>query len=109
MIAMKTFYTLILVLLAGTAYGQSNLPDCKHYAGQIDFRGRCFGTYIYNTNDQFKGSKYVGEFSGSSFDGQGTLFRVDGSIWLGEWKSDKPHGKFIEYRADGSIEGGSHD
>ena len=99
---MKAICTLIFVLLAGTAYGQSKLRPCAGLDKTL--WGSCFGTFIYNANNQLKGSKYVGEFNGPSFDGQGTLFRVDGSIGLGEWKSDKPHGKFIEYRADGSIE-----
>ena len=99
---MKTLFALIISLLAGTAYGQSKLLPC---VGQDKtLWGSCFGTFIYSANNQLKGNKYVGEFSGQIFDGQGTLFRNDGSIGLGEWKGDKPHGKFIEYRADGSIE-----
>ena len=99
---MKTLYTLILVLLAGTAYGQSKLPACQ--GSDMLYWYTCFSTYFFRSNDQFKGSKYVGEFNNGKFNGQGILFRADGRIELGEWKSDKPNGRFIEYRADGSIE-----
>ena len=56
----KAIYTLILILMAGTAYGQSNLPA---WQGSDDSKwSYCFGTYT-ETQGSWKGDKYVGEFS----------------------------------------------
>ena len=57
---MKAFYTLILVVLAGTAYGQSNLPTCQ--GNDASKWSNSFGTYT-ETQGSWKGDKYVGEFS----------------------------------------------
>lgn len=81
---MKILYTLILFLLAGSAYGQSNLPAC-----QGDDRTQwhnCFGTTFFGNE------KYVGQFKKGKPDGQGTYNWIDG---------EKYEGNFIE----GKIEG----
>ena len=44
---MKTFYTLILFLLAGTAYGQSNLPACK--GSDVARWSNCVGSWTAQT------------------------------------------------------------
>ena len=121
---MKNFYILILVLLTGAAYGQSNLPACQgsdvsswsnctgedtgiggsQYKGEF-LNGKRHGFGVVNVlHPDFKGDKYVGEFKDGTFHGQGTYFRADGRIGLGEWVEDKPSGRFIEYRADKTLE-----
>jgi len=60
---MKTLYTLILVLLAGTAYGQSQLPACQ--GSNFSQWHNCFGNLI-----DASGDKYLGEFKNGTFNGQ---------------------------------------
>jgi hypothetical protein len=93
---MKAIYTLILVLLAGTAYGQSNLPECQ--GSDTSKWNNCFGTEVQAL------ATFFGEWKDGKRHGQGITYRPNGSIWLGEWQRNKLHGKFIEYRTDGSIE-----
>ena len=50
---MKAFYTLILVLMAGTAYGQSNLPACQ--GSDTSNFSNCFGENAKNDRHQYKG------------------------------------------------------
>ena len=50
---MKAFYTLILVLLSGTAYGQGNLAACQ---GNDVFKwSNCIGEETINDRHQYKG------------------------------------------------------
>ena len=63
---MKAFYTLILVLLAGAAYGQSNLPECPKDVNSN--WTNCFGAFI-----NIIGDKYLGEFVNNAYNGQGIL------------------------------------
>ena len=52
-LTMKTLYTLILVVLAGTAYGQSNLPACQ---GNDAIKwSNCIGEETINDRHQYKG------------------------------------------------------
>ena len=111
---MKTLYTLILFLLAGTAYGQSKLPACQgsdsirwsncfgswaysnsnKYVGEWkDGKNNGQGTYYYLADDQFKGDKYVGEFKDSIRNGQGTYTFANGNKYVGEWKDGKNNGQ----------------
>ena len=50
---MKAFYTLILVLLASTSYGQSNLPACK--GNDVSKWSNCIGQETINDRHQYKG------------------------------------------------------
>ena len=71
---MKTLYALILVLLAGTTYGQSVLPKCP---SQCETKGKlyncphqrklCYGPVI----DEQQGVFYEGEWLDGGFNGQG--------------------------------------
>ena len=119
---MKAFYTLFLILVVGTTYGQSNLPACK--GGDTSKWTNCFGIENYTKDEkyigewskgnangkgthylggEFKGNKYVGEFKDNTYHGQGTYFHADGRIGLGEWINSKPNGRFIEYDSDKNI------
>jgi len=116
---MKAIYTLILVLMSGTVYGQSNLPACQgsdvtrwnncfgswtasnvdKYVGEFKdgtYNGQ--GTYYHLENDQFKGDKYIGQFKHGYRHGQGTyLFLAEntgkGNRYAGEFKDNKPNGQ----------------
>ena len=111
---MKAIYTLILVLLAGTAYGQSNLPACQGsdaskwskcfgnwtpsngdmYVGEFkDGKSHGQGTYYYLAENQWKGDKYVGEFKDGKRNGQGTYTQASGFKFVGEYKDDKLNGQ----------------
>jgi hypothetical protein len=83
---MKVIYTLFFVLLAGTAYGQSNLPACQ--GSDNSNWSNCFGAVNFSS-----GSKYVGEFKEGKLHGQGTLTFINGDKYVGEFKDDKYNGK----------------
>jgi hypothetical protein len=72
---MKTLYALILVLLAGTAYGQSNLPACQ--GSDASKWSHCFGNWTTSN-----GYKYVGEWKDGKPNGYGTAtyFKSNGDL-----------------------------
>jgi hypothetical protein len=74
---MKAFYTLILVLLAGTAYGQSNLPACQ--GNDVSKWSNCIGEETINDRHQYKG-----EFLNIQRHGFGVL-----DVLYPDFKSDK--------------------
>ena len=117
---MKVIYTLIFVLLAGAAYGQSSLPACK---GDDAFRwSNCTGTktnldgrkYVGEWKDGMEngqgtytfadGQKYVGEFKNSRWHGLGTYTDRNGAKYVGEFKNGRWHGQGIYYLANGLIQ-----
>jgi hypothetical protein len=91
---MKVFYTLILVLLAGTAYGQSNLPACL--GSDTTQWSNCFGTQV------FPRAKYEGEWKDGKVHGQGVGTFPNGAKYVGELKYGKRDGFGINTYADGS-------
>jgi hypothetical protein len=119
---MKFLYALILVLLAGAAYGQSNLPACQ---GSDSSRwDNCFGSWTYSSgnkyvgewkdgkrngqgnffflaDDEFKGDKYVGEYKDGVRSGQGAYTWSDGSKYLGDLMDNTLNGQGIYTYADG--------
>ena len=70
---MKTPYTFIFVLLAGTAYGQSNLPACE--GGDISTWSNCVGNRVFSNGD-----KSVGEYKDGKLNGQAIKYLFNGSI-----------------------------
>ena len=81
---MKSILAVLLaVLLAGLAGGvsASDLPDCA--GDRYDTWNNCFGTYTWAG-----GNKYVGEWKGSRFNGQGT-FTYGNLIQGGTWKDNE--------------------
>jgi hypothetical protein len=91
---MKSIYTLILVLIASTVYGQSNLPACQ--GGDTIKWSNCFGTQIFPS-----GAKYVGEWKEGKVHGQGIGTFPDGSKYIGEHKYGMLDGFGINTFADG--------
>ena len=120
---MKTLFALILIFLAGTAYGQSNFPSCQgsdsanwsncfgsetyssgdKYMGEYKDGKRSQGTYFFLAENGFKGDKYVGEYNDNKINGQGAYTWADGGKYLGEWKDAKANGQGITYSANGSL------
>ena len=111
---MKALYTLILFLLAGTAFGQSNLPACQgsdasrwsncfgswtasngdKYVGEFkDDKYNGQGTYYFLADNEFKDDKYVGELKDGKPNGQGTYTFANGDKYVGEWKDNQKHGQ----------------
>jgi hypothetical protein len=82
---MKNFYILILVLLTGAAYGQSNLPACQ--GSDVSSWSNCSGSETLN------GNKYVGEFKVGKYNGQGTVIGSNGDKYVGEFKDGLIHGQ----------------
>ena len=82
----------VVILMVGSAYAQSNLPACPSSSGWHN----CFGTHIYAD-----GGKYVGEFKDGKFNGQGTLTWADGDNYVGEFKDGKFNGQGIRTFANG--------
>ena len=119
---MKIYYTLILVLMAGSAYGQSNLPPCRGsdvsrwsnctglqttkdfiYKGEF-LNGKMHGSGQMNVlQPDFKGDKYVGEFKDGKYSGQGTYTFANGNKYVGENKDGKRDGQGTYTFADGRI------
>ena len=116
---MKAFYTLILVLLAGTAYGQNNLPACQ--GSDVRKWSNCFGSWTASNGDKYvgeykdgkrhgqgtytfaNGDKYVGEYKDDKYSGQGTYTFANGDKYVGEFKDDKRNGQGTFFRADGRV------
>ena len=116
---MKTLYKLILLLLAGAVYGQSQLPACR--GSDASKWSNCFGTEPYTNGDKYVGEfkdgarngygtytyayggKYVGEWKDDFINGQGTYTDANGE-YVGEFKDAKRNGQGIFYNANGSIE-----
>ena len=90
---MKAFYILILILLAGTAHGQSNLPACQ--GSDASRWSNCFGSWTASNG------KYVGEWKDGKYNGQGTYTYADGEKYVGEWKDGKRNGQGTYTWADG--------
>ena len=117
---MKTLYTLILVLLAGTAYGQSNLPNYE-----LQFKRYCEQTFGRNSEvwndcleaqygaeqyDDFilfmngkktnivlprryrNGYQYVGEVFQNLRHGYGILYYGDTKVFEGQFKNNEKNG-----------------
>ena len=56
---MEAFYTLIFVVLGGTAYGQSNLPACQ--GNDVSKWSNCIGEETINGRHQYKGEFLNGQ------------------------------------------------
>ena len=76
---------LILVLVAGNALAESNLPACG--SGSYWKLTNCSGTHTFSNGDN-----YNGEWRDGKPHGQGTYTHASGAIYKGEWKWDQPHG-----------------
>ena len=116
---MKLLLRLLLLVMIGSAYAQSNLPACQ---GSDSSRWtNCFGTAKYSSGDQYvgsfiggkydgqgtytfaSGSKYVGEFKDDKFNGQGTLTIANGNKYVGEYKDGKAAGQGTYTFANGNL------
>ena len=75
---MKSFYTLLILLIPIIGFGQCISGDC--------FNGK--GTYIY-----YDGTKYVGEWKDDMRNGQGTYTNYVGDKYVGQWKDNKKNGQ----------------
>lgn len=79
---------IVLALLLATAWldahAQSSRPRCSR---SISPWTTCFGTVT------LKGNKYVGEFRGNKFHGQGTYEWSDGDKYVGEWEDGRRSGQ----------------
>jgi hypothetical protein len=93
---MKYLLRLLVVLMMGSAYAQSNLTACQ--GSDVSKWTNCFGTETFPG-----GAKYVGEFKDGKRNGQGTASYPNGEKHVGEWRNFLRNGLGIAYRADGTI------
>ena len=121
---MRAVFLLFLVLLSGTAYGQSNLPACQGsdsskwydcYGSWIDSSGKKYANFFtygvvsrqkFNGQGAFtypNGDKYVGDYKDGQFNGQGTYINANGEKHVGEWNNGNLNGQAIKFIANGSI------
>ena len=96
---MKALYTLIVILMAGFAYGESQLPTCQ--GSKVSQWLNCFGNLI-----DASGDKYLGEFENGTFNGKGAYFYANGDEYVGEFKDGNKNGQGIFFFAnDDKYEG----
>ena len=116
---MKPFLRLLVILIMGNAYAQSNLPACE--SSDISKWNDCFGTVTITTGTKYSGSfkdgkyhglgiytypngrKDVGEFMNGKLNGKGTIKFSNGEKYIGEFKDDKYHGLGTLYTVNDSI------
>ena len=79
----------MITLFSINAYAFTNCPSDKSLIWHD-----CFGTYNL-TNAENNGDKYVGQWAGGQFHGQGTYIWASGEQYIGEFKEDIKHGKGI--------------
>ena len=91
---MKTIFQLLIVLMIGSSYAQSNLPACK--GSDVTRWDNCFGAFNW-TN----GNKYVGEWKDGEYNGQGTSTWTNGNKYVGEWKDGTRNGQGTFTQANG--------
>ena len=61
----------------------------------------CFGAYTFDSDSDFAGDKYVGEWKDDEFNGQGTYTFADGDKIVGEWKNGNVNGQGTYTYANG--------
>ena len=99
---MKAFYTLILTLLACSAFAQSKLPPCE--GDDYEQWSSCTGTI---ENDD--GSAYEGDFADGQINGYGLLTLLTGEKVLGKFKNSVLSGRGLLVTKDGSRYAGEFD
>jgi hypothetical protein len=92
---------------------QSKLPPCPAVdysknthagvGGRTEKWHNCFGRYVAELNDAFKGHVYDGEFRNGMFNGQGTYSYPDGEKYVGKWKDGKRNDQGTYTTADGRV------
>jgi osmotically-inducible protein OsmY len=82
------------ILMVGSAYAQSTLPDCLGSA----IWGNCSGTFTYSNGD-----RYVGEYKNRQQNGQGTYTYANGDKYVGEWKDGMRNGQGTLSASNGSV------
>jgi hypothetical protein len=89
--------------MAGTSAAQSYLPACN--GSLVQSWTNCFGVLSKNTG-QFQDSlldNYAGEFQDGLFHGQGAYTFIGGDKFIGGFNKHKFNGQGILYRFDGSV------
>jgi hypothetical protein len=78
------------------------------FKDQVASWDNCFGSYVFNFDDEFKGNKYEGEFKQGLPHGKGKYFFSDGEIYDGDWANGVPHGNGIYKFKDGRTYNGEY-
>ena len=82
---------LTILALFGSVGGvfASDLTKCPS-SGYFD---NCFGAYTFDSDSDFAGDKYVGEWKDNKYNGQGTVTYASGDKYVGEFKDGKKNGQ----------------
>ena len=109
---MNILLRLLVVLIMGSAYAQSNLPACQGSYSSSSW-SYCFGSLTVPNGD-----KYVGEWKDGKYNGQGTYTFANGDKYVGEFKDDQSNGqgtytyasgaKYVGEFKDGKYNGQGH-
>lgn len=89
-----------LIMLDGSIYTGSFSEGLYHGQGTLSY------TSIINNEGTVIESKglYIGEWDKGQPNGEGSIFREDGSTYVGEWKNGEMNGKGIFVSSNGTIE-----
>jgi hypothetical protein len=89
---------------------QSKLPRCPTpdssrftHAERLKKLTNCFGRYVFELNDTFKGDVFEGEFQHGTANGQGTYTYANGNKYVGDFKGGLFHGQGAYTYADGGT------
>jgi len=114
---MKTYFSLILVLMVGNSYGQGKLPECpdpvtKPNSTILDYSNwtNCFGkrSIVLSQSkpatahfDSGRSAVYEGNFLRGMPNGWGDVKIFNGNRYVGEFKDGNYHGEGIRTTAEG--------
>jgi len=93
---MKTLFQLLIVLMIGCSYAQSNLPACQ--GNDVVKWNNCIATTTF-----VSGLKFVGEYRNGKSNGQGAMTYVNGDKYVGEFKDGNSNGQGTYTFANGDV------
>ena len=115
---MKNLLHLLLLVIIGNLYAQSNLPNCQ--GGDVSKWTNCYGSTTFTNGDLYvgdfksgkyhgygtytfvSGAKYVGEYRDGTYHGQGTYTFASGENYIGEHRNGKRNGQGVMTLANGN-------
>jgi len=77
------------------------LPNCVDL-WSVETWTNCYGTHVFESDSEWAGDKYVGEWKDGKLNGHGTYIHSDGDKYVGESKNNKRsgHGNYTYSNGD---------